>query len=412
VKKKGGKLLLILLLCFALSPFVDATKAVPARDSEKEKKVPVRMTDRPKSIVGVQIPLIESKNFKEFDKEISFLKKRGFNTIIVRVFQNNGDRTHRLVKSRRRTGVYFKTSHAPVIEDILGDVIDIARRNSMVVYAWMSTRSCDWFLSENREFRDLIYDFQSKKIRPVNRLNLFRKEAREYLKGLYTDLAKYDIDGILLQDDLILRHNESFSPEAEHYFSRRSGFKPTPDTLYKKVGRDESGKITGYGYSKKFWEWTEGKSLFLQDVFRELILNTKKTNPELKFLVNLHYETLSSPQNGKAWFSEDLDRLKKLDIDTFAVMSYHRQIKKELGLSRSEVMTFLASLAEKGIDGTKNPERILFKIQVFDWNSSEAVPDSELKEIIGILRSSGSSHLLFYPATGKNSRETFRKMLF
>ena len=93
-------------------------------------------------------------------------------------------------------------------------------------------------------------------------------------------------------------------------------------------------------------------------------------------------------------------------------MSYHRQIKRELDLSRSEVGGFLASLAEKGINRTKDPERILFKIQVFDWNSREAVPDSEIREIIGILRSSGSSHLLFYPGNGKKSRETFRKILF
>ena len=85
MRKKGKKLLFVLLL-FALIPSAYSSKAVPA-------------TER-KSIVGVQIPLIEAKTLKEFDREISFLKELGFNTIIVRVFQNNGDRTHRIARSR------------------------------------------------------------------------------------------------------------------------------------------------------------------------------------------------------------------------------------------------------------------------------------------------------------------------
>jgi hypothetical protein len=49
------------------------------------------------------------------------------------------------------------------------------------------------------------------------------------LEGLFRDLGRYPIDGILFQDDLILYHNEDFGTEANQSFLKEFGYLPRPD---------------------------------------------------------------------------------------------------------------------------------------------------------------------------------------
>ena len=74
------------------------------------------------------------------EKRIKGLKEAGVDTLIFRVFQNKGDRIHKFVTPRHEEGVYFKTEHAPVVDDLLGKVAEIAHRNGLDIFAWMTTR--------------------------------------------------------------------------------------------------------------------------------------------------------------------------------------------------------------------------------------------------------------------------------
>ena len=72
-------------------------------------------------------------------------------TLILRVFQNKGDRMYQFVTPRREEGVYFKTEYAPVVDDILGKVTEIAHRNGLEIFAWMTTRYANYGLEAHPE---------------------------------------------------------------------------------------------------------------------------------------------------------------------------------------------------------------------------------------------------------------------
>lgn len=402
LKKRGKK--------FIIFPCLILLLLLPCSGISKSASKISNYSLMKRGMLGVQIPLIESRDFAGFEKKLISFKELGIDTLIVRVFQNREDRNHRLVKTDKKTGVYFKSSYAPCIEDILGDLVRIAHKHHIRIYAWMSTRSCDWLTIENKDLRDSLYDFDKKEILQSLRLNLFNKGAREYLKGLYADLARYDIDGILLQDDLIMRHNESFSKEAREKFFKRFGYTLSPEKMYKEIHRDKKGKINGYSYSEEFWVWSEWKAGYIKGFLNELIKETQKINPDLKFIINLYYETISDPENARAWLSQDIEVIKGPDISYYAIMSYQRQIMRELNLSYPEVKVFLKNLTENAIERIGDSQKILFKIQVMDWGKKERISPEEIREIVHIFQSSGAINLLFFPDISMRTLKIQRKM--
>ena len=402
-KRKKYRLIISLLLPLLLS---FSSILVYEEISSEEPDIKVD-----KNILGVQIPFIKSENLMEFERSLAELKNLGIDTLIVRVFQNEGDRNHRLVKKNRGTGIYFKSSVAPVVEDILQDLVRVAHKNNMKIYAWMSTRSCDWLISENKGLSDYYYDFNKRKILPSHKLNLFKNEAKDYLKKLYADLARYDIDGILFQDDLIMRHNESFSPEAKAEFLKKFGYNLLPDKMYKEIHRDYRGKIDRYSYRDEFWTWTDWKSHYIVNFLQDLIISTRKINPKLNFIINLYYETISDPENAKAWLSQDLEKIKGLDLDYYSFMFYHRQIRKELKLSYNEVKEFLKNLTKRAINRIGDPGKIIFKIQVVDWDNTSKISSKEISDIISVLKSSGALNLIFFPEIKREELDSLKMIL-
>ncbi len=114
------------------------------------------------------------------------LKDAGVTTVFVRVFQNRGDRP--LFYGGRPTaavGVYFPTAAAPVVADNLAVVSAACRRLGLSVYAWMTTRACDWLLEERPDLADLRYDSAAGEVLPSARLNIFHPVVRQRLdRGL------------------------------------------------------------------------------------------------------------------------------------------------------------------------------------------------------------------------------------
>ncbi|MDH5714074.1 MAG: hypothetical protein OEZ30_00730, partial [Candidatus Aminicenantes bacterium] len=79
-------------------------------------------------MVAAQIFFVEGSSPAEIEEYIRGIKSDGINTILLRVFQNRGDRPHPIAGNRRLPGVYFQTDHAPFINDLLKPVVEIAHR--------------------------------------------------------------------------------------------------------------------------------------------------------------------------------------------------------------------------------------------------------------------------------------------
>lgn len=347
--------------------------------------LPVRKIPKWSGIRAVQIALFEGKTYDEIASEIGKLKERGVDTIIVRVFQNRGDRFYPFVQPKAQVGVYFKTTHAPVVEDILGKVVEMGHQRGLKVFAWMTTRYADYDLEERYDLRCKAYDFRTGGIIPCKGLDLFNDRAVDHLVGLYRDLTKYPIDGILFQDDLVLRHNEGFGEYAQALFFKEIGYRLDPSKLYQGVYENGKGGYYVSSYTQGFWRWASWKNKRLLYVAKRLKEAVREVNPDTRFAINLMYETVSNPPMALAWLSQSLDEATKVDFDYYAIMAYHNQMQGELGKGLPYVKTLIGWMTRSAVQRVRDPTKVLMKVQTVDWTTSRPLPDEETIEVLNTI---------------------------
>lgn len=363
------------------------------------------LTKPDKKLLAAQVLLFKSATYEELKQEIAEMKRLGVNVVIVRVFQNKGDRIHVFARNQNVTGVYFKSSIAPVVDDVLTRIIEIGHSQGILVYAWMTTRKMDWKWSDSPKWRDNVYDLKAKTFTHANGLDLFNQDVQDYIISLYREIAASGADGILIQDDLVYRHIEGFGEAARSSYYDAFGFALRPENLYQGI-YEGKGKYYVKNYTPLFWKWAEWKNqhiiLFLDNLVREI----KKSAPQMKIAVNLYYETIINPKNGIAWFSQDILPLKDMAIDYYAVMAYHRQIMKEKNLSLDAAFDMISDITRKGLAAIGKGDKLLMKVQTIDWDTRETVPDAELIRVFEAIKRGGDASLA-YVQNGNSAPKIF-----
>jgi biofilm PGA synthesis lipoprotein PgaB len=370
--------------------------------SEKPVTGMVSEAKKAKRRVCAQISYLDGKNFVDVEKRVKELKDAGVDTLIFRVFQNKGDRMYKFAKASHEEGVFFKTEHGLVIDDILGKVAEIVHRHGLELFAWMTTRYATYGVEKRVVYRSRSYNFETKKMEIGRGFNLFHPDVLLRLEGLFRDLGRYPIDGILFQDDLIFKHNEDFSLEANKAFLKDFGYSPSPDIFYVDPYKSDSGKYYVKGYTDQFWTWANWKNRYLMDVAMRLVAAARESNPKLQFALNLYFEAVLNDSNGVAWFSQTLEEALNKGFDYYAIMAYHRQAMKGRGIELKESINLMAEAAQKAVKSVGDPSRVMMKLWVLDWKSNEAVgyelaPTKEIEEILGKILEQGEVSLAFVP---------------
>jgi len=366
-----------------------------------------RPKDQLRPIHAAQILLFQCASLAEVDAMLGRLKDAGVDTVIMRVFQNRFDRFYRFARPRNTTGVYFRTQKAPVVDDLLSLVIPLCRRHGLKIFAWMTTRRCDWLIRDHPDWLDRRYDFKTRKFYPLNKVDLFNPGAEEYLRGLYRDLASNDIDGILFQDDLVYRYTEGYSAQSRKAFQRETALKASPALFYKKIVQ-RSGKYFATGYTPEFWAWARWKNRSVLRFADGISRAVKEIRPSIKVSLNLYYEAVMDPKNGLAWLAEDFRASLRYDFDYFSIMAYHLQIKKALGLTDVQVRHRLETLATRLTHWLDNPARAMIKIQVRDWKTGRRERGRDLEKIFQAVTSQGETSLAFIPCEKDTPLETIQ----
>jgi biofilm PGA synthesis lipoprotein PgaB len=121
------------------------------------------------SLQVAQVSYLPARSYEEVGREFHRMRAAGFDTVILRVFQNPGDRFYPFATPRAATGVYFVTGEAKVVDDILPELIPRARAAGLRVFAWMSTLSLPldtpWDLRGRRYEVLRLTAFSSKTVR-------------------------------------------------------------------------------------------------------------------------------------------------------------------------------------------------------------------------------------------------------
>lgn len=382
---------------FQDSPFSPVAEVKLREAREKSTRYAPRLPEflremRP-GLRAVQVMFFEGRTYAEVEKEIQALKASGVDTVILRVFHNKNDRFYPVAKAAADRGVYFSTKEAPVVDALLPRVLEIAHRNGIKVFAWMTTRYADYGVEGDRGCAS--YDISARRSAGCKGLDLFSDEAVNRLERLYADLAGYDIDGVLFQDDLVLRHNEGFGKEASTAFMRDTGVALDPESLY--VRGEAPGQVH---YTRLFWKWSAWKNRRLVAVAERLMHAVKRKRPEAMFAINLMYESVTNPSYALAWLSQDIGEALKADFDYYSIMAYHRQMGQELGKGGPEIREMIVKMVADASMVVGEPKRVLMKVQTIDWKTGKPLENDEVVELIREIKGVRDVSLAVVPYRG------------
>ncbi|MCD8567231.1 MAG: poly-beta-1,6-N-acetyl-D-glucosamine N-deacetylase PgaB [Geovibrio sp.] len=335
---------------------------------------------------GVQVFVLDPAYEKNPGRFFDEVKKQGGNTVFFRVFHNSSDRYHFLKNSECVTGVYFQTDEACVVDDLLPVMIEEAHKRGIKLYAWMATRTLS-FLKTPLLMEKTFADGQGTG--EGYGASIFMSAVRRKLVRLFEDLAAYDIDGILFQDDFIMRHREGASLSALHAYYMDTGLMLTSGDLFGCLERENRTKVPG-GCNDTYIPWAYWKAQKMADFFRELRQAVLVRNPSVRFAANIYYETPADSMKGISWYSQSVDMLLDAGFDYLAVMSYHDQIAREMKLDYEGAKEYVNGMLQNLVSNVDEKERILMKLQRVSWADKSGVDRGELEGICRLIDSYGS----------------------
>jgi biofilm PGA synthesis lipoprotein PgaB len=277
----------------------------------------------------------------------------------------------------------------------------MGHRHGLKVFAWMETRNTPLFVPDPQASKARAYSFETGSLEPMPMWSIFDEAVEKGLIGLYEDVARTGIDGILIQDDLVMYQYEDFSAKTAALFEKETGRELDPEALYQDVFQDAQGRWLVATYSDTFWVWARWKNRKLLNLAHKLIQAARHVNPEIQVAMNFMYESVTDPKNALAWLSQSLAEATKLPVDYYAIMAYHRQIEKELELSKAATYDMISSMTATLLKQMDDPHKVVMKVQMCDWETFREIPSREADEVFQRINGQGSVSLAFMPYSPK-----------
>jgi len=345
---------------------------------------------------AAQVLTLGCDDWEQVDRRLAELKAANVQAVIFRVFHNPGDSYYGFVKSEIKSGVYFKTDHAPVVADVLGKFCELAHKHKLAAIAWMTSRYANYGHENEHDLRCMAWDFGKGKAILAKGYSPLLPEARTRIVRLYQDLANYPIDGVLIQDDLILKHAEGFNPRVRQLYKKQTGRSADPSRFFKKVTKKGERHVVGE-YTAAYQKWRTWQNRELIGLAEKIRRTVQAKRPGAPVGVNMYYEALINNKYAMAWFAQDVDATFSSELDFYAFMVYHRQMQNELQLSRSQVFDLIDLSLAGLVDKADHKQRIWIKLQTIDWDNGARVPSKELAELMDRVVRHGPVGLVVVP---------------
>lgn len=278
------------------------------------------------------------------------LQAAGLSKAILRVFSDD----------ERRGGLYFSNGRFPVVRPALDQWAGEYARGPVPLWAWMGARKFAWL----RDDALLDREWSAGSARPIAKLDLFNPQAQELIVQLFAQLARQPIGGILIQDDLTLLVREGFSSWGRASFGRASGLAADPPRM---LARGSAHNLA----------WEDLKAGRVADTLARIVAACRRAAPAVEVGLNVHYEAPLTPERARSWYAFDTAAVSASAVDRFYLMAYQRQMKAEMKLSEGDNRLYFRRMLEAALK-LWGP-RLVVKLQVRDWLSSEPLPLEELQ---------------------------------
>ncbi|WP_200763693.1 poly-beta-1,6-N-acetyl-D-glucosamine N-deacetylase PgaB [Nitrosophilus alvini] len=327
-------------------------------------------------VVHIDLDYIYDPDPKQQEKNLGILldriKNYQISTVYLQAFADpDGDGV--------ADALYFPNRHLPLRADLFNRVAWQIRTRCNVesVYAWMPVLAFDIKGKKNLYVKTLQKKSEKVFIDPdrYKRLSIFNKEAREIIKEIYEDLAKYShFNGILFHDDAFLSDFEDAGEEAIKVYER-AGF----PSAVKRIIEDK----------KLFAKWTAFKTDEIIKFTKELESIVKLYRPTLKSARNIYALPVLEPKS-EEWFAQSFEKfLKAYDYTAIMAMPYMEKAKNP------EI--WLEKLIEKVKSYPNGLKKSVFELQSIDWNHKKPIDTEILVRQMKILQFNRAINFGYYP---------------
>ncbi len=326
---------------------------------------------RPMRLAQVDLDLIYDPDRRQMDENIRQLLERlarsEVNAVALQSFADpNGD--------GNVEQAYFWTRQAPVKADVFSHVSRRLAERGYRVFAWLPTLAGQWLLTDNPE--DEVVASEASKAGWYRRATPFSGRVQQKLHKLVDDLFTYAwVDGVLFQDDLYLNDFEDFSPAAKVAYSHSFGHALTPA-----VQEDPALRA----------EWTAWKTSAINQLTVELARTIRHRRPDALILRNIYAMPVLKP-GAEEWFSQRYSNFLS-EYDYTVIMAYPYMEKEGDAAGQ-----WLEKLARTALRNQDDAQRVIFKLQTYDWEKKRWLSDKEMRQQVAALRKGGARHIGYYP---------------
>lgn len=261
-------------------------------------------------------------------------------------------------RSGATPGVYFRTDWAVTIRDVVGEVVPVAHRHGLAVFAAINLRRMSW-LEPDLGWNDQAYDPSRRRLRLSESLDLFHPAFQGYLIGLFTDLLAGGVDGILFKADASLGPMEGFSSFGLAGYERDFGVRPDPGTFYvsaEKDARFDNSLTGGPDYSPEFWRWMGWKSRETLKIMGRLKQAARGRSQHVRVALEVHAETVTDPVGALVQYGEDLLEAKRTSFDYYLVNMEP--------LLRGTRQAAMSDIVRRAIELIGEPERTWIRVPI------------------------------------------------
>ncbi len=328
-------------------------------------------------LVAAQIHFLAGSTWEEIGAELDRLKQSGFNAVFFRAFQNRGDRYHALAaaaEEEEAVGLYFVSSLAPTVADMIPSLSQLCRQRDLKLYAWMVSRRMDWL--DELAWRDVRYNLADESLETASHYDLFNPDFADYLLRLYEDLAALPVDGIIIQDDFVIKTYEGFTQAALDGFKLLNGAEAGPREMFADTFLGSDNRLHVRNHGEPYELWCLHKAGRLRKLGEALVARCKRIKVNVEVLLNVYYDAVMAPDDSLCWLGQDFESLAASSFDRLCLMAYHRQIAEEQAASVSEAIVLTADLVAQS--HWRLGDRLVVKLQAVDWNSREEIDPDEL----------------------------------
>ncbi|MGH7233405.1 MAG: hypothetical protein ACREJU_18895 [Nitrospiraceae bacterium] len=226
--------------------------------------------------------------------------------------------------------VYFRTGLAETARDVFGELIPVAHRHGLSVFAAVSLRRMNW-VDPTLGWMDRSYDPVRLQLKITPYLDVFHPAFQEYLTGLFIDLADTGVDGVLFRNEAPLGPSDGLSFFALRGFERAFQIKADPAKLVPIAvtgmpapadGPRADAVPTG---SPEFWQWAGWKAREAIKVMAKLGRAMRTHAPALVVALEVHPEAVTDPLIALVQYGEDLLEAKRHGVQFFLVRAGAQQ---------------------------------------------------------------------------------------